>query len=97
MTRRSLSKKVININSRAKKYGCSNKISIDDIHKLLSKCKNQCVYCGSDEHLTIDHNRPLCRGGKNTPENLVVACSGCNSTKGDKTAEEFMNANARTR
>jgi 5-methylcytosine-specific restriction endonuclease McrA len=39
-----------------------------------------CVYCG-DPAVSIDHVRPLSRGGLETEGNLVPACAHCNSTK----------------
>ncbi|WCJ43647.1 HNH endonuclease [Euphorbia peplus] len=47
-----------------------------------------CQYCSSRENLTIDHVLPSAKGGKWTWENLVTACSKCNSKKGQKTVEE---------
>lgn len=38
---------------------------------------------------TLDHYRPLSRGGTNDPSNLVLACRHCNDLKGSLTAEEF--------
>lgn len=64
---------------------------------------NACVYCGfkfepprveGDLLIgpapTVDHLLPRSRGGKNTVENLVTACWSCNSTKRNKTADEFL-------
>ncbi len=48
-----------------------------------------CIYCGSDQDLTIDHLIPLARGGPHCQDNLAVACRRCNSSKGTKTYEEF--------
>jgi len=31
--------------------------------------------------LTVDHIRPLARGGQDTPQNLAVLCRPCNSAK----------------
>src|SRR5688572_2207203 len=39
---------------------------------------------------TVDHKHPLCRGGSNRLENLVLACSVCNYRKGDSTYEMFI-------
>lgn len=39
-----------------------------------------CVYCGKPA-TSIDHVRPLSRGGQETASNLVPACAHCNSTK----------------
>ncbi|KAK9128430.1 hypothetical protein Syun_017227 [Stephania yunnanensis] len=47
-----------------------------------------CQYCCSRENLTIDHVLPISRGGEWKWENLVTACSKCNSRKGQKTLEE---------
>lgn len=48
----------------------------------------KCVYCGSKKALNIDHVIPRAKGGKNTFENTVTSCKGCNSYKGDKTLQE---------
>lgn len=50
---------------------------------------NRCQYCGSIKQLTIDHVIPKSKGGKDTWENLVVACMPCNTKKGDRTPEEW--------
>tara|TARA_A100001201_G_scaffold38254_1_gene40131 strand:- start:1529 stop:1999 length:471 start_codon:yes stop_codon:yes gene_type:complete len=54
---------------------------------IYKRDKNKCQYCGSTKSLTIDHVIPRSRGGKDTWENLVVACSSCNIKKGDKMLE----------
>ena len=54
---------------------------------IYKRDKNKCQYCGSTKSLTIDHVIPRSRGGKDTWENLVVACSPCNVRKGDKMLE----------
>ncbi|KAK1297074.1 hypothetical protein QJS10_CPB15g02110 [Acorus calamus] len=47
-----------------------------------------CQYCSSRENLTVDHVLPISRGGEWKWENLVTACSRCNSRKGQKKPEE---------
>lgn len=51
----------------------------------------RCFYCGSDVSSSpqCDHVFPISRGGKNVIENLTTACRSCNSSKGDKTPEEW--------
>jgi hypothetical protein len=39
----------------------------------------------------IDHLMPRSRGGSDELRNLVLACTSCNSRKGAKTYEEYMN------
>lgn len=50
-----------------------------------------CQYCGirpPKEELTIDHVIPRSRGGRSVWENVVLACQGCNSRKGDLLPED---------
>jgi len=47
-----------------------------------------CAYCGA-EATGLDHIVPVSKGGENVAENLVPACTWCNSSKGVRTAREF--------
>lgn len=49
----------------------------------------RCVYCGSDDSLTIDHIRPRSKGGPTTAANCVTACRSCNLAKGSMAVDEF--------
>lgn len=55
-----------------------------------------CNYCGrafgaeGSFKRTLEHIVPLSRGGSNTIDNLVCACVRCNSQKGDKLPEEWI-------
>ena len=55
---------------------------------IYKRDKNKCQYCGSTKSLTIDHVIPKSKGGQDTWENLVVACSSCNVKKSDKLLEQ---------
>jgi CRISPR/Cas system Type II protein with McrA/HNH and RuvC-like nuclease domain len=57
-------------------------------HRVFKRDEYQCVYCGSQKELTLDHVQPRSRGGKNTWTNLVTCCTKCNHKKGNKTPEE---------
>ncbi|HET7088118.1 MAG TPA: HNH endonuclease, partial [Anaerolineae bacterium] len=53
----------------------------------------RCAYCLTSEAnsgipLTIDHIRPLSRGGQTVFENLCLACRTCNEFKADRTDAE---------
>lgn len=48
-----------------------------------------CQYCGKRGDLTIDHVIPRSRGGKDTWDNVVVACLRCNVNKGSRTPKEI--------
>jgi len=54
---------------------------------LLRTCP-WCAYCGrslTEEMATLDHLLPRAKGGENYPDNLVLACVGCNQSKGSDT------------
>ena len=55
---------------------------------ILRRDRHECQYCGSTRRLTVDHVMPKSRGGRDTWENLVAACTSCNNRKGDHTPEE---------
>lgn len=56
---------------------------------ILRRDGFKCAYCGrSDLPLTIDHIIPKARGGDDSWENLVSACTICNNKKGDRTPDE---------
>lgn len=55
---------------------------------IYKRDNNTCQYCGATTRLTIDHVIPRCRGGQDTWENLVVACSSCNTKKGNTLLEQ---------
>ncbi|WP_025762885.1 HNH endonuclease [Dyadobacter tibetensis] len=57
-------------------------------HNLFKRDRNRCQYCGTHEHLTLDHVIPKSRGGRTSWDNLSTACKRCNSKKGDLTPEE---------
>jgi 5-methylcytosine-specific restriction endonuclease McrA len=63
----------------------------DDIAKIYDEQQERCAYCGITLHgdYEIDHVHPLSRGGSNWPDNLVLACPSCNSSKNNKTIEEW--------
>lgn len=51
---------------------------------LLAKYKFKCVHCGIDENLTIDHIKPVSKGGSDDFRNLQILCKPCNSRKGNR-------------
>lgn len=50
-----------------------------------------CQYCNAqpgEDDLTIDHVMPRSRGGRTTWENVVLACTRCNTRKGNRLPDE---------
>lgn len=57
--------------------------------RIYAKTQGQCFYCceAAAEHL--DHMHPQSRGGSDVDENMIGACTGCNTQKKDRTVEEY--------
>jgi hypothetical protein len=62
-----------------------------DAHREAIK-GNPCHYCGRKRaRMTFDHIVPLVRGGTERADNIVRACSTCNSSKGSALLSEWLN------
>lgn len=58
---------------------------------VCARDKFTCQYCGQRlpmSQLTFEHVVPRAQGGKTVWENIVMACSGCNSRKDNRTPEQ---------
>ena len=74
---------------KLRKYVSFNSLDVVLNRKnLLMRDDSCCQYCGSKSSLTIDHIIPKQKGGQDTWENLIIACSSCNSKKGNRTPSE---------
>lgn len=51
---------------------------------IAKKYKFKCVTCGTDKNLTLDHIKPVSKGGTDDFSNLQLMCRSCNSRKGAK-------------
>jgi hypothetical protein len=65
---------------RRRRWGLSDAVFARDGYR--------CRYCGRTQRLTVDHVLPRCQGGGDELDNLVTACTWCNSRKGPRTPEE---------
>jgi hypothetical protein len=65
------------------------KITPGKRHAVKSRTNGCCYYCGRGDARTLDHLHPASRGGTVRRDNLVAACTKCNSMKGDMTLEEL--------
>ena len=53
----------------------------------------RCTYCGTATDAPhCDHVMPLSRGGSSDFDNLTTACPSCNTSKSDKTPDEWRRA-----
>ena len=76
---------------RARKRGNGGSHTADDVQAQYDRQKGRCFYCAAPVGGTyhVDHVVPLCKGGSNGPENLVIACPGCNQAKHAKHPMDF--------
>lgn len=63
--------------------------TFEEIEEIKSVFGNKCAYCRVTPAETIDHVKPLSKGGTNDATNLVPACFSCNSKKGNKNIWEW--------
>ena len=60
----------------------------DEKYKLSNGAR--CVYCGSSEHISVDHIFAKANGGSDSSDNLVCCCRTCNSSKNDADMMEWF-------
>lgn len=74
-----------NFKRRGALKGARNTLTAVQWESIKRKHGYACFYCGKKNvPLTIDHIIPISAGGEHTPQNVVPACTTCNSSKGDK-------------
>jgi hypothetical protein len=75
---------------RARERGATGDWTPDEWAHLVASYGGTCAYCGRRTTLlTVDHRVPLFRGGANSIDNILPACSLCNKRKGYRDEEEF--------
>ncbi|MFP4395647.1 MAG: HNH endonuclease [Anaerolineales bacterium] len=77
-----------------KQHAHSRKRGVDKIpvigqQIILENFDGRCAYCGAAAD-TWDHVKPVSKGGKTVPYNIVPACTSCNSSKKDKDVFEWI-------
>jgi hypothetical protein len=75
-----------NLNERARHYGGSDapQLTIYDVRAILDFYERTCLKCGNTPATSIDHVKPLSKGGENSLQNAQVLCVNCNKAKGDE-------------
>lgn len=56
--------------------------------EIFARDSGFCVYCGG-QATVIDHIVPISRGGSDLKDNLTSACRPCNTSKSNKTVQEW--------
>lgn len=75
---------------RCRLAGVEGTYTLDDIVDITKRQKSKCACCRKKRALTIDHIKPISKGGSNWPSNLQMLCKPCNSRKHAKDPVAFM-------
>jgi 5-methylcytosine-specific restriction endonuclease McrA len=81
------------VRRRARKAQAEGSFTGEEWASILQKFNNLCAGCGPESEgalLTVDHIIPLARGGTNWAHNIQPMCASCNSSKNDKTMDEWL-------
>lgn len=71
-------------NNRAWRLGLSGRVSRDEWVAICKRHGNKCAICHRRLPLTMDHIKPLSRGGTHAVDNIQPLCKSCNSHKSNK-------------
>lgn len=74
----------------ARKNNLPATLTNEEWKEIKNSFDDRCAYCGEKKTLVQEHVIPLCRGGGYTKDNIVPSCASCNSKKGKRTAEEYL-------
>lgn len=74
----------------AREVGAPGFHTVDEWMELVGRFGGRCSYCWEiPTRVTKDHDIPLTRGGADSIDNILPACSRCNSRKRTRTSVEF--------
>jgi 5-methylcytosine-specific restriction endonuclease McrA len=78
-------------NYRAKKKAGGSHTG-QEIENLYLAQNGRCFYCHKKvgNNFEVDHIIPISKNGKNTIENLAIACRSCNRRKHNKLPGDFI-------
>ncbi len=79
---------------RARIKGNGGTFSAEELAAMRIEQAGVCAYCQRQydpDALTVDHVIPIDQGGRHERENIVLACGICNSSKSNRTPEQWTN------
>lgn len=69
---------------------CDFSLTYEEWEECKAYFDHKCAYCGEDKKLTYDHFIPFSNGGSFKVDNIIPACSTCNSSKSNKSFEQWF-------
>lgn len=85
-----LRRAVHNANRRSRMHhNDDNRLDVDEVEAKFKEMGDTCVFCGTDQKVGLDHDIPFAQGGLNVLNNVQPCCHTCNSSKQDKTSDEY--------
>jgi 5-methylcytosine-specific restriction endonuclease McrA len=79
-----------NANYRARKINAEKETLPRDWWAItVNHYGRKCVKCSSTDRVAVDHIIPLSKGGLHHFSNFQVLCISCNSSKGNRSTEDF--------
>lgn len=77
-------------NRRVQRAACSDgSYTVAELRALRARVGHKCALCGEKGRMTIDHIKPLAKGGSNSIRNIQFLCRSCNSKKHAKDPIRF--------
>lgn len=77
------------MNVRARRSGVFCDLTRAEMEEVKAAQNGLCAICRRDSVLTIDHIKPLSRGGPHTRGNIQFLCQPCNSSKSNRLPDEY--------
>lgn len=65
----------------ARRAGTPHLITRDGWRRVLDFYGAECMQCGSEKNITMDHIVPISKGGEHSFNNIQILCHSCNSAK----------------
>ncbi|MDW0110447.1 HNH endonuclease [Sporosarcina aquimarina] len=75
----------------AAKYGAVDTLTLDDLRYLFTVANGRCAYSGAFMSApSVEHVKPLSKGGTNSVDNILIVENALNKTKKDGDPAEFI-------
>ena len=77
------------LRSQKRRHEYRHNFKTEDWLEALEHFEHKCAYCNTSGKMTIDHFIPFSKGGELAKGNIIPACKSCNSSKNNRSFEEW--------